>query len=375
MKKNGSGTQRGASSSQIGVKSPVVERLSRINFLKGTKRNAARLPRTQPKSIWNRRGSQLNVESITSKRARIEENTKSVGDSAPNRDAFIGRYPSISSAYSRTDSHVPDYIVSPHQRTDSHLPDYKTSPHYRTDSYIPEYSNHSRKRQRSFEDSNVSPSRKSQHTNVPREWHNAEFTFRPTGSARHVQDRFPEARGWLHCPSLKRSKCQPGTIVLSQWVKPLLDNTIPVGDKSRVDTEHGALVVKIRPFVVFSFNYDNIVVLPMYTYKGRGISGMPREKQQEHVAMLSDEEYRTQLSDPFTERYGANDPLAVDSTTAASGWTISTGSSVRFTERETIDFKTPIFPVGRLRPDCTKKLMQMTAQHSYQCYATHGQRK
>ncbi|KAF2233282.1 hypothetical protein EV356DRAFT_503874 [Viridothelium virens] len=251
-----------------------------------------------------------------------------------------------------------DYVVPPHQRTNSQIPDYMASPHSRTDSYIPDYSILSKKRQRSSENADMFTSRKSQRTSVPRDWQNAEFTFRPTGAARHVQDRFPEARGWLHCPTLKRSRCEPGTIILAQWVKPLLDKSI-----------------QVRPFVVFAFNYDHMIVLPIYSYNGRGIIGMPREKQQEHVAILGEEEYRTQQSNPSTERYGGNDPMTIDPTTTANGWSISRGSSVRFTEQETIDLKTPVFPAGRLRPECTKTLMRLTAQHFYQCYATHSQKK
>ena len=205
--------------------------------------------------------------------------------------------------------------------------------------------------------------RRTQQLRIPRDWAEAEFSFRWTSLMQIAQDRFPESDGWVHKSEYKPYECEPGTVFFALWMKPLLDESVRPGDKTRVETSHGPLIVKTRPFVVLWINNNHISALPIYTYSGRGIAGLSPELRREHVRILNHGEYLEEGLDQPKDLFPGNHPVGIDPKTTDENWSIAKGSAVNFTQQENIDLKTPILPRARLHPECTKNLMRLTIKH------------
>ena len=183
--------------------------------------------------------------------------------------------------------------------------------------------------------------------------------FNPTGLEEIAQIHYPEKDGWVHHSNFKRDECEPGTIFWALWMKPLLDSSIAVGDKQRVETQLGPLIVKKRPLVVIGVHHSHISAVPIYSYHGRGVAGLPRAQQDEHIRILNDDEFSGEMRDVVENPSRGRRPVGIDPNTTERGWSISKGSAIKFTEQENIDFKTPVRPRGRLNPECTKHLMRL----------------
>ncbi|KAI9665911.1 MAG: hypothetical protein M1821_003846 [Bathelium mastoideum] len=217
----------------------------------------------------------------------------------------------------------------------------------------------------------TSHSAQRQASKVPQKWKEADFDFRPTGLADWAQLRYPEKKGWTHNSQFRRDECEPGTVFFAQWMKPLLDDSIREGDSRRVETPLGPLILKMRPFVLIGVHHNHLSALPIYTYRGRGITGMPKAQQDEHVRILNDDDYSRETDNLLPSPRRGNRFVGIDPKTTENGWTIAKGAAVKFTELESIDLKIPIQPQGRLRPECIKHLMRLTSESMLGMFSKH----
>lgn len=96
---------------------------------------------------------------------------------------------------------------------------------------------------------------------------------------------------------------EPGTIILKHHSMPNWDPNIKPLDERLSDSPGGTLLTKSRPMICVAKYPKHMIVLPLFTFSGRGIGVKPRYLHKEYMGIKyeGDQEYRVETAYPPLE--------------------------------------------------------------------------
>lgn len=103
--------------------------------------------------------------------------------------------------------------------------------------------------------------------------------------------------------NVRAEDIQPGTILLTQHTMKNRDPNLKATDVRLSDTQGGAVITKLRPMICLAKYPAHAVLLPMFTFSGRGLHAKPPKVHKEYMGIrwASDELYDNQTLYPPLE--------------------------------------------------------------------------